>query len=117
MRFFLDHDVPASVGRMLRGAGHDCWTAAQAGLAAEGEDDKLSVYAAAQGAVLITLDREFSRRRLRNPIGWHIWLRCLEPEAAVVLSGSLAEVLALLHRANVTITVSMAHVSAESRWE
>jgi hypothetical protein len=35
VRFFLDHDVPASVGKMLRGEGHDCWTAAQAGLAAE----------------------------------------------------------------------------------
>ena len=45
MRFFLDHNVPVSVRRMLVEEGNDCWTASEAGLATEGQDDNLSVYA------------------------------------------------------------------------
>ena len=33
VRFLLDHDVDAAVGRMLRQYGHQCWTAGSAGLA------------------------------------------------------------------------------------
>ncbi len=116
MRFFLDNDVPVSVGRMLQSHGHDWWTAADAGLAAEGQDDNLSVYAARRGAVLVTLDREFTRRRKRNPIGRHVMLRCNEPEAAKVLDVRLAEVLAYLERDHVTVIVSKLQVKAESVW-
>jgi hypothetical protein len=45
VRFFLDHNVPVSVRRMLLEQGHECWTASEAGLATEGQDDNLSVYA------------------------------------------------------------------------
>lgn len=72
MRFFLDNDVPVSVSGALRRHGHVCWTAADAGLADESQDDDLSVYAEGREAVLITLDREFTLRRRRNPIGRHI---------------------------------------------
>jgi predicted nuclease of predicted toxin-antitoxin system len=89
MRFFLDNDVPVSVGRMLRRHGHVSWTASEAGLANEGQDDNLTIYAADHRAVLVTLDREFIRRRQANPIGQHIRLRCLEPEAADVLASRL----------------------------
>jgi predicted nuclease of predicted toxin-antitoxin system len=116
LRFFLDNDVPASVAKMLRRQGHDCWTAAQAGLAAEGQDDNLTVYAARHGAILVTLDREFMRRRRANPIGRHIRLRCPEPEAAACLDGHLAAVLALLERDHVTVTVSRNGVKAYSGW-
>lgn len=68
-RFFLDHDVPASVAAMLRAEGHQCWTANEAGLATESQDDNLTVYADEHRAVLVTLDREFSQRRLKNSIG------------------------------------------------
>jgi predicted nuclease of predicted toxin-antitoxin system len=115
MRFFLDHNVPVSVRRMLVAQGHECWTASEAGLATEGQDDNLSVYADSKGAALATFDREFSRRRRDNPIGRHIWLRCGPPIAASVLRDHLPEVLELLHREHVTIEVSESGVRATSR--
>jgi len=116
VRFFLDHDVPVSVGRMLRRKGHFCWTAADAGLAAEGQDDNLTIYAAEHDAVLVTLDRRFIQRRRMYPIERHIRLRCLEPEAAEVLAEHLGGVLEYLQRDHVTITVSRAEVKAFSDW-
>lgn len=113
-RFLLDHDVPVSVGRMLRGEGYECWTASDAGLATEGRDDNLTVYAHDKNAVLVTLDKEFSLRRRTNAIGRHIWLRCPEPDAAVVLRSRLGEVPSYLERDNVTITVSSGGVRTES---
>lgn len=101
---------------MLRRHGHDSWTAADAGLAAEGRDDNLSVYAAEHQAALVTLDREFTLRRRRNPIGRHVGLRCTEPEAADVLAARLVEVLEYLERDHVTVVVSKLEVKADSSW-
>jgi predicted nuclease of predicted toxin-antitoxin system len=115
VRFFLDHNVPVSVRRMLVAEGHDCWTASEAGLATEGQDDNLSVYADSRRAALVTFDQEFSRRRRKNPIGRHVWLRCPEPRAAAVLRAHLPEVVDLLHREHVTIEVSGKGVRAASR--
>jgi len=39
VRFFLDNDVPVSVATVLRRNGHICWTANEAGLADEAEDE------------------------------------------------------------------------------
>jgi predicted nuclease of predicted toxin-antitoxin system len=114
VRFFLDHNIPVSVRTMLLAEGHECWTAADAGLASEGQDDNLSVYADAKQAALITFDREFSKRRIKNPIGRHVWLRCQPPHAAAVLQQHLDEVLALLHRDHVAIRVSQKVVRAWS---
>lgn len=75
------------------------------------------MYADEKNAVLVTMDREFSQRRRKRSIGRHIWLRCLEPEAADVLRSKLADVLARLEIANVTITLSADQVRAESAWE
>lgn len=116
MRFFLDNDVPVSVGRLLRSYGHDWWSAFEAGLAAEGEDDNLTVYADGHRAVLVTLDREFSRRRRANAYGRHLRLRCTEPDAADVLEAHLQEVLRYLNRDHVTVTVSRDGVKADSDW-
>jgi predicted nuclease of predicted toxin-antitoxin system len=88
VRFFLDNDVPVSVAKMLRSRGHECWTAGEAGLA-DAQDDNLTVYATVHYAVLVTLDREFSQRRRKNPIGHHVWLHCPDPEAAAVLGAHL----------------------------
>jgi hypothetical protein len=101
---------------MLRRHGHECWTAANAGLADEGEDDNLTVYAAQHRAALVTLDRRFMQRRQANSIGQHVRLRCAEPEAATVLGGFLKEVLEYLERDHVTITVSQSGVKADSDW-
>ena len=74
---------------MLGRNGHEWWSANDAGLADEGQDDNLTVYASEHRAVLVTLDREFSRRRQASAIGWHVRLRCPEPDAAVVLASHL----------------------------
>jgi predicted nuclease of predicted toxin-antitoxin system len=105
VRFFLDHNVPASVRGMLISQAHECWTAAEAGLA-EVQDDNLSVYADSKRAALITFDREFSQRRRENPIGHHIWLSCPEHKAALVLLEHLGQILQLLHREHVMIRVT-----------
>jgi predicted nuclease of predicted toxin-antitoxin system len=117
VRFFLDNDVPVSVARMLRQRGHACWTAGDAGLAAEGQDDNLSVYADERDAVLVTMDGEFTLRRRRNPIGRHIRLRCPEPEAAELLASRLQDVLSYLERDHVTLIVSKEQeIKADSAW-
>ena len=108
MRFFLDNDVPVSVATVLRRNGHICWTANEAGLADEAEDDNLTVYADKRQAVLVSLDVQFMQRRRANAIERHVRLRCTEPEpeAAAVLAGHLKEVLEYLERDHVTVTVS-----------
>lgn len=117
MRFFLDNDVPVSVGTMLRGHGHESWTAGNAGLATEKQDDALTAYADEKHAVLVTFDVEFSTRRYANAYGHHVWLHCLEFEAAAVLEARLDEVLDELRgREHVTLRVSKAGIRAESDW-
>lgn len=114
MRFFLDNDVPVTVQAALNRHGHEAWSAHEAGLA-EAEDD-LTVYAAKRRAVLVSLDVEFMQRRRKNAIGRHVWLRCAEPDAAVVLVRHLKEVLEYLERDHVTVTVSGHGVKADSDW-
>lgn len=97
MRFFLDHDVDADVVSALVKEGHQCWTAAQAGLNRAG-DDELTVYACNAQACVVTHDREFSVRRRTNVIGQHIWLTCNEWDAADVLVDALPDILPILDR-------------------
>lgn len=97
MRFFLDNDVSADVGTALRRVGHECWTAANAQLAAA-EDDELTVYACDRGACLITHDKEFSHRRKQHIIGRHIWLTCVEWDAAQTVLACLPDILPPLQR-------------------
>jgi predicted nuclease of predicted toxin-antitoxin system len=97
LRFLLDNDVAVTVRRVLLAAGHECWTAAEANLY-DAPDDALAVYAADRSAALISHDTEFARRRRRNTIGQHIWLRCSEPQAPTVLAQHLAEVADILGR-------------------
>lgn len=84
MRFFLDNDVDVAVGAVLRRHGHEVWTAADAGLGFA-IDDELTVYASDRGAVLLTHDKEFSTRRRRNVVGKHVYLRCVDMEAAALV--------------------------------
>lgn len=71
MRFYLDNDVDARCRRTIEAAGHESWTAAQAGRA-DAPDDDQTIYANEHDAVLITDDREFTERRKRNTIGRHV---------------------------------------------
>lgn len=95
MRFVCDHDVDAAVAATLRRLGHEAWTAANAGLSAAG-DDELTVYADNRSAALLTHDVEFSRRRERNVVGKHVWLRCSEMEAAQLVEERLDELITAL---------------------
>lgn len=95
LRFVCDHDVDAAVAAVLRRRGHDAWTASDAGLSAA-TDDELTVYAHNQSAALLTHDVEFSRRRGRNVIGKHVWLRCSEMDAAQLVDVRLDELVAAL---------------------
>lgn len=116
MRFLLDHDVDAAVGRMLRQRHHECWTASAVGLAAA-SDDALTVWASEHGAVVISTDREFGQRRSRNAIGLHVWLRCADWDASTVLGARLGDVVARLEaRSDLTVRVSKEGVSDSSDW-
>ncbi len=118
MRFLLDQDVDAAVARMLRRRGHECWTASTVGLA-DGGDDDLGVWASEHRAALVSTDREFGRKRMRNAIGHHVWLVCPDWEASDVLEIHLAKVLELLRgRHDITFRVSNSlGVRASSRWD
>lgn len=48
--------------------------------------------------MLISHDKEFSKRRQRNVVGRHIFLRCKEWDAAELLAQHLDDVLPVLGR-------------------
>jgi predicted nuclease of predicted toxin-antitoxin system len=116
LRFLLDNDIDAAVGKMLRRERHECWTASAVGLAAA-TDDELTVWAAERGAALVSTDAEFGRRRMRNATGQHIWMKCLDWEASEVLAKHLPDVIARLGaRPDLTIRVSPENVTDSSDW-
>jgi len=117
VRFLLDHDVDAAVGRMLRRRGHEFWTASAVGLA-PAVDDALTVWASSHGAAIVSTDRVFGLRRMQNAIGFHVWLRCLDWEANDVLAAHLDEVVARLEaRRHLTIRVSKDGLTDSSNWQ
>lgn len=96
MRFLVDEDVDATLCRLLRRRGHQCWTVPEAGLSGA-DDDEVAVYADEQHAVLLTHDAKVIRRRRRRTFGRHVLLRCPQPDAVTVLAGQLDELIAQLH--------------------
>ena len=101
----------------LRKLGHDAWTAAEAGLNTAA-DDELTVYAMDRQAVLVTHNREFSIRRQRNVIGWHIWLGCAEWEAAGLLGRHIDELVGILESSpDVWIQVSADGYHLSRHWD
>lgn len=122
MRFLLDNDVDVAVGRVLRAAGHECWTGAQANLAGQvaADDDELSVYAQEKHAVVVTHDREFSQRRIRNTFGKHVWLRSEQPDAAALITHYLDELVTALEQHADVVVIVAADGTIEARspaWE
>lgn len=116
MLFLLDHDVDAAVGVMLRQQRHGCHTASEVGLA-QARDDALTVWASEHGAVVVSTDKEFGQRRMKNAIGHHVWLRCLDWEAKEVLARCLDELIAQLKvQANITVRVSKEGVTVSLDW-
>jgi predicted nuclease of predicted toxin-antitoxin system len=118
VRFVLDHDVDVRVGAVLRQAGHECWPSA-AGLAASADDDAVAVYADDRRAVLVTHDRAFTRRRMKNTIGRHVRLDCEQPDAVALIGVHLGKLVAALeHAHDVVIVVSAAGVTRHAgQWE
>lgn len=84
MRFVLDHDVDVAVCGVLTSGWHQCWRA-PADLASLGRDDEISVYASAKEAVVVSHDAEFASRRVANPYGQHVRLRCEQYEAVEIV--------------------------------
>jgi predicted nuclease of predicted toxin-antitoxin system len=97
LRFVCDQDVDARVAAALRRQCHEAWTASDAGLS-RGSDDSLTVYAYDHDAALITHDIEFSRRRRRNVVGWHVFLRCNEWDGPAVILDHLDDLLLIFER-------------------
>jgi predicted nuclease of predicted toxin-antitoxin system len=118
VRFVLDHDVDVRVGAVLRQAGHECWPST-AGLAASADGGTVAVYADDRRAVLITHDREFTRRRMKNTIGRHMRLDCEQPDATAVIGAHLdALVAGLEHAHDVVLVASAAGVTRHAgHWE
>jgi predicted nuclease of predicted toxin-antitoxin system len=118
VRFFLDNNVDTAVRAVLLRAGHISWTAASAGLA-DANDDSIAVYADEKDAVLVSHDKAFARRHVRNTTGKHLWLHCEEPDAADIVSRHLPEILVQLgSMPNVVVEVSTERVRLHPpHWE
>lgn len=118
LRFVLDHDVDRAVRDVLMRAGHECWTAAEAGLS-NASDGELAVYADDHQAALLTHDREFTRWRRRRTFGQHVWLRCAEPDAVDVVQQHLDDLVAVLSQLpEVVVEVRQGHVKVFGpQWE
>jgi hypothetical protein len=101
----LDHNVDARCARVLKTAGHECWTAAEAGRP-DATDADLAVYADDRGAVLVTHDREFTEWRERNTIGQHVRLDCQIPDGPEFIAANLAIMIhELTGRPNIVLTI------------
>lgn len=110
MRFLLDNDVDARVVGVLVKAGHNAWTANQAGLAGReaANDDEVSIYAQDKNAVVLSHDNAFALRRRKNTFGQHVHLTCEQPDGPEVIDGFLDEIVGHLEvQSPVVIDVSV----------
>jgi predicted nuclease of predicted toxin-antitoxin system len=89
VRFVVDQCVPAEVARWLTSAGHEAWTAYEAGLD-DAEEEDLIAYAHARGAVLVTTNRDCAQlaRRLRSASV--VWLAVREADARMAMERAAA---------------------------
>lgn len=97
IRFFVDHCVPDSVGRLLRDAGYEVILLRER-IAQDSPDPLVAAVSEMSGAVLVSLDSDFNRLAPRVPIGQRrrfrklscIGLRCKAPRCAQRLSVCLS---------------------------
>lgn len=78
MQFLVDNNVPRSVTRLLRDAGHDA-IEVRAVLGQDAADDVVAAYALARELIVVTHDRGLARRALRLGVP-HLWLRTRESQ-------------------------------------
>lgn len=87
IRFFVDQNVPDSVGTTLRKYGHDV-TLLREVIPTESPDPLVAATAQSYRAVLVSFDRDFDAKRAAVQIGRReeklsrVILKCREPEAA-----------------------------------
>jgi Domain of unknown function (DUF5615) len=97
IRFFIDHCVPDSVGRVLRDAGHEVILLRER-IAPDSPDPLVAAVSELNGAILVSLDSDFRRLAPRVPKGQRqrfrrlsrIGLRCKAPRCAERLSATLS---------------------------
>lgn len=96
LQFFLDHNVAASVGRVLQQAGHEVVFLADV-LPQDAEDKLVAAVAEQRGAVIVSHDRDFRQLAPRIGIGRaqyrklsRVALTCTEPQAAGHVRTALA---------------------------
>lgn len=117
MRFVLDQNVDARLGRVFRSHGHECWPVGRANLA-PAADDELTAYACDKDAVMVTHDVEFSQRRARNVIGRHLQLRCEEPDAVGLVTLHFDAIIASLQSSeHVFVQVSADGCTLSRKWD
>lgn len=96
MKFFIDHCVPDSVGRVLKEAGHDVVLLRER-LAPDTPDPLVAAAAEMQGAILVSIDSDFKKLAPRANLGQRrfqrlsrIALTCGEPQAAARMKQAIS---------------------------
>jgi hypothetical protein len=97
IKFFVDHCVPDSVGRVLHDAGHEVILLRER-IAPDSPDPLVAAVSELHGAVLISLDSDFKRLAPRVAKGQRqrfrrlsrIGLRCKAPRCAQRLTVTLS---------------------------
>jgi predicted nuclease of predicted toxin-antitoxin system len=96
MRFFLDHNVPASVADVFIAAGHEVIVQKEA-IAPDAEDPIVALTAAENAAILVTFDKDFRALAGRLGVGnkrlrklSRIQMRCKEPDGAQRLKEAMS---------------------------
>ena len=85
MRFVVDAQLPPALARWIADQEHDAEHVADAGMTAA-SDREIWRYAEAVGAVIVTKDEDFARRRSLEPDGPAIvWLRFGNTRRAALL--------------------------------
>lgn len=98
IRFFIDHNVPVSVGETLRDLGYEVIFLRDV-LPTDSPDPLVAQTAQIHNAVLVSLDRDFDAKRAAKQIGAkhktlsRVLLKCVEPDAPkrIVAALSLIE--------------------------
>jgi predicted nuclease of predicted toxin-antitoxin system len=89
MRLLLDHNVPDSVAAVFRAAGHEVLLVREL-LPTDSSDQLVATASELEGAILVSVDRDFKQIAPRIPKGMRgrfkklsrISLECSEPQAA-----------------------------------
>jgi hypothetical protein len=96
IRFFMDNCVPASVGRMLKAAGHEV-TYLRDVIARDSPDPIVATLCDENDLVLVSLDKDFDQLHARAGVSKRrfkklkrIKIACSEPHAAARVKAALS---------------------------